>query len=82
MTDDQVQKRDMLLIIGDLNARLGDQEHRTAPQCVGSVAADVQNANGIKILDFCMLNDLVITNTFFQHETVHQTSWMHTGKKS
>ena len=31
VTVDQVQKGDMLLIIGDLNARLGDQEHLTAP---------------------------------------------------
>ena len=75
VTVDQVQKGDMLLIIGDLNARLGDQEHLTTPQCVGSFTTDVQNANWVKLLDFCMLNDLVVTNTFFQHKTIHQTSW-------
>jgi hypothetical protein len=82
VTVDQVQKGDMLLIILDLNARLGDQEHLTAPQCIGFFTTDVQNANGVKILDFCMLNDLVVTNTFFIHKTIHQTSWMHPGKKS
>ena len=75
VTVDQVQKGDMLLIIGDLNARLGDQAHLTAPQCVGSFTTDVQNANGVRLLNFCMLNDLVVTNTFFQHKTIHQTSW-------
>jgi hypothetical protein len=78
----QIQKGEMLLIIGDLNTRLGDQEHLTAPQCVGSFTTDVQNANVVKLLDFCMLNDLVVTNRFFQHKTIHQTSWMHPGKKS
>ena len=81
-TVNQVQKGDMLLIIGDLNARLGDQEHLTAPQCIGSFTTDAQNANGVKLLGFCMLNDLVITNTFFQHKTIHQTSWMNPGKQS
>ena len=82
VTVDQVQKGDILLIIGDLNARLGYQEHLTAPQCVGSFTTDVHNANRVKLLDFCMLNDLVVTNTFFQHKTIHQTSWMQPGKKS
>ena len=63
-------------------ADLGEQEHLTAPQCVGSFTTDLKNANGVKLLDFCMLNDLVVTNTFFQHQTIHQTSWMHPGKKS
>jgi exonuclease III len=47
-TADRVQQGDMLLIVGDLNARLGEQEHLTAPRCVGSFTADVQNANGVK----------------------------------
>jgi exonuclease III len=81
-TVDRMQKGDMLLIVGDLNARLGEQEHLTAPQCVGSFTTDMQNANGVKLLDFCMMNDLLVTNTFFQHKTIHQTSWMHPGKKS
>ncbi len=81
-TIDRVHKREMLLIIEDLNARLGAQEHLTAPQCVGSFTTDVQNENGIRLLDFCLLNDLVVTNTFFQHKSVHQTSWMHPGQKS
>jgi hypothetical protein len=60
-----VQKGDMLLIMGDLNARLGSQEHLTAPQSVGPFTTDVQNENGVRLLDFCTLNDLVVTNTFF-----------------
>ena len=64
VTGDQVQKGDMLLIVGDLNVRPGDQEHLTAPQCVGCFTTDLQNAYGVKLLDFCMLNDLVVTNTF------------------
>ena len=81
-TLDRVQRGDMLIIMGDLNARLGCQEHLNAPQCVGPFTADVQNENGMRLLDFCLVNDLVVTNTFFQHKTIHQTSWMHPGKKS
>ena len=75
VTVDQIQKGDMLLMISEVNARLGDREHLTAPQCVGTFTTDVQNVNEVKLIDFCILNDLVVTNTFFQHKTIHQTSW-------
>ncbi|CAF1042994.1 unnamed protein product, partial [Didymodactylos carnosus] len=80
-TIDKVQKQDMVLIMGDFNARLGQQQNLTAGEVVGRHTVDVENLNGELLVDFCSINNMVVTNTFFEHKPVHQTSWMHPGTK-
>ena len=31
----------------------------------------------MKLLDFCAFNNLVVTNTLFQHRPCHQQTWFH-----
>ena len=76
VTLDRVQKADMLIIMGDLNARLGSRKHLTAPHRIGPFPTDIRNENGVWLLPFCLSNDLMETNTSFQHQTFHQTSWI------
>ncbi len=80
-TIDRVPKGDMIVLMGDFNARVGKQEHLSAPQTVGPYPVDVKNDNGIRLVEFCLTNNIVISNTFFQHKLIHQTSWMHPGNK-
>ncbi|CAF4329403.1 unnamed protein product [Rotaria sp. Silwood2] len=68
-TIDKVPKEDMIVLMGDFNARVGKQEHLTMPQIVGPHAVDVKNENGIRLIDFCLTNNIVISNTFFQHKS-------------
>ncbi|CAF4976917.1 unnamed protein product, partial [Rotaria sp. Silwood1] len=81
-TLDKVPRSDMVLIIGDFNARIGMQQHTTSRTVVGPHAVDTINNNGERLIDFCSLNNLVISNTFFQHKPIHQKSWMHPGRKT
>ncbi|CAF4234070.1 unnamed protein product, partial [Rotaria magnacalcarata] len=73
-TLDKVLKSDMVLIIGDFNARIGVQQHTTSRNVVGPYAVDAINENGERLFDFCSLNNRVISNTFFQHKPIHQKS--------
>ena len=41
-----------------------------------------QNENGLHLLDFCALNRLAMTNTFFQHWLCHQMTWFHPAEAS
>lgn len=59
----QVPVRDMLLIMGDFNARVGN-DITTWRGTLGRFGPAEQNENGVKLLDFCALNDLAITNSF------------------
>jgi len=42
---------------------------------VGSYAKSDINDNGEKLIELCSLHNLRITNTFFKHKPIHQTTW-------
>ena len=56
-------KKDVLFIIGDWNAKVGNQE---TPGVTGKFGLGVQNEAGHRLIEFCQENALVITNTLFQ----------------
>ena len=62
--------KDKLIIIGDLNAKERKRGEESS-FVVGYQAEIVRNKNGRR-LNFCILNELIIANTFFQHNDIHQ----------
>ena len=56
-------KKDVLLIIGDWNAKVGSQE---TPGVTGKFGLGVWNEAGQRLIEFCQENTLVIANTLFQ----------------
>ncbi|CAF3398890.1 unnamed protein product [Rotaria socialis] len=80
-TVDKVPRGDMLLIMGDFNARVGKQQNQTTKNVIGPHTVDKINENGQHLIDFCSHNDIIVANTFYQHKTVHQMTWKHPGNK-
>ncbi|CAF3198492.1 unnamed protein product [Rotaria sp. Silwood2] len=80
-TVDKVPSNDLLLLMGDFNARAGKQQHKTSGNIVGLHAIDHINENGQRLIGFCSMNNLVISNTFFEHKPIHKMTWMHPGNK-
>ena len=58
-----IPKKDVLVIIGDWNAKVGSQE---TPGVTGKFGLGVQNEAGQRLIEFCQENALVIANTLFQ----------------
>ena len=56
-------KKDVLFIIGDLNAKVGSRE---IPGVTGKFGLGVQNNAGQRLTEFCQENTLVIANILFQ----------------
>ena len=56
-------KKDVLFIIGDWNAKVGSQE---TPGVMCKFGLGVQNEAGQRLIEFCQENILVIANTLFQ----------------
>lgn len=71
----------MLLILGDFNARVGTDAD-TWQGVIGQFGPAEQNENGVRLLDFCAVNRLVVTNTLFQHRPCHQLTWFHPAESS
>ncbi|XP_068082527.1 cation-independent mannose-6-phosphate receptor [Anabrus simplex] len=56
-------KKDIILIIGDWNAKVGNQ---TADGVIGKFGLGITNEAGQRLLEFCQDNSLVITNILCQ----------------
>ena len=57
-------KKDVLFIIGDWNAKVGSQE---IIRITGKFGLGVQNEAGQRLTEFCQENMLVIVNMFFEN---------------
>ena len=74
-TTNTKKKKDVLFIIRDWNAKGGSQE---IPGVTGKFGLGVQNEEGQRLIEFCQVKALVITNTLFQQrKTLHMdiTRW-------
>ena len=66
--------KDVLFIIGDLNAKVGSEE---IPVVTGKFDLGVQNEAGQRLTEFCQENTLVIANTLFQQHKRRFYTWTH-----
>ena len=65
-------KKDVLFIIGDWNAKVGSQE---TPGVTGKFGLGIQNEAGLRLIEFCQENALVIANTLFQQHKRRLYTW-------
>ena len=66
-------KKDVLFIIGDWNAKVGNQEILGV---TGKFGLGVQNKAGQRLTEFCQENALVIANTLFQQHRRRLYTWI------
>ena len=66
------RKKDVLFIIGDWNAKVGNQE---IPGAIGKSGLGLQNETGQRLTEFSQENALVIANTLFQQHRRRLYTW-------
>ena len=64
----------MLLIMGDINAKVGD-DNSNCVRAMGRHGCGVMYNNGKRLFDFCLNNDCVIGGTIFPHKSIHKLTW-------
>ena len=72
---DKVPKRDMLILMGDLNAKVG-RDNRGREKEMGTNGLGEMNENGELFTDFCASNELTIGGTLFPHRNCHKATWI------
>ena len=84
---DGVHESDVLLLLGDFNARVGSSNKQAVDTCAtwygvrGCHGVGKMNESGKALLSSCALNDLVIMNTTFEKKDIHKHTWQHPGSK-
>jgi hypothetical protein len=76
---DKVNKKDYIMLTGDMNARVGNNRFANI---VDTNAEATLNSNGRKLIDFFTFNNLKIMNTFFRHKEIPKFTWEARGQKS
>ena len=69
-------KDDDLWVIGDFNARVGQDTGSWSPH-IGHHGVGKLNENGQLLLEFCTKMNLCVTNTFFELKPQHKVTWRH-----
>ena len=69
----KVPQHDVLLIMGDMNAKTGS-DNTDRERAMGREGCGIINDNGEKFVNFC-LNNCVIGGTIFQHKEIHKLTW-------
>ena len=79
---DGVSAEDVLLVVGDFNARVGSGQmggDEWDGVC-GRHGVGLMNTSSEALLAWCSLNGLVVMNTVFEKE-IHKYTWQHPGSK-
>ena len=72
---DQTPKKDILLVQGDWNAKVGRDVCGNWQGICGPFCNDDTNERGLKLLEFASFNDLVFANTFGHHKASRGWTW-------
>ena len=80
---DKVPQSDVLIVLGDFNARVGKQapENDLWPGTLGKHGLGKSNEAGEELLEFCATNQLTIMNTWFKKKEIHLGTWMQPATK-
>ena len=70
---DGLSRRNYVVVLGDLNARVGAGE---VEGVVGKYGVPGENGSGERLLDMCVEQELVIGNSFFKKKGINKYTWI------
>lgn len=71
---DSCPSHDVKIVIGDLNAQVG-QEEEFRPVIGKFSAHQLTNANDLRLIDFAASKNMAIRSTYFQHSLPYRYTW-------
>ena len=70
---EDLSRRNCVIVLGDLNARVGDRE---VEGVVGKFGVPGENVSGEKLLEMCGERELVIGNSMFRKKRINKYTWI------
>ena len=75
---DGLSTRNYVVVLGDLNARVGDGE---VEGVAGKYGVPGENESGERLLDMCVEQELVIGNSFFKKKGINKYTWIRVANR-
>ena len=76
---DGLSTRNYVVVLGDLNARVGDGELEGV---AGKYGVSGENESGERLLDMCVEQELAIGNSFFKKKEINKYTWIRVANGS
>jgi len=74
-TQDRVPKHDIIIIMGDMNAKFGKE--KVFSQAIGRhTLHNISNENGEMVANYAISNGMFLISTNFQHKKIHIGMWI------
>ena len=77
-----VPKKDILIVMGDWNARIGEDAFEQWAGISGRFGIGETNDRGIRLLEFASTYKLTLANTLFPHKASRKTTWHSPNNKT
>ncbi|XP_050746045.1 craniofacial development protein 2-like [Drosophila biarmipes] len=75
VTYDRCPDHDVMLILGDFNAKVGRE--RFFDPTVGRFSLHETTSNdGLRLIDFAATRNMVVSSTRFRHLEIHKATWL------
>ena len=72
---DQTPKKDILVVQGDWNAKIGEDAYENWIGTCGRYCNTKSNERGLRLLEFASYNELMLANTFGPHKASRRATW-------
>lgn len=79
--DEVREENEQTIIMGDWNSRVGNDYNR-GMGCMGKHGEETINRNGLKMIDFCRRNDLIIGNTMWEQQLNDKYTFVAEGRNA
>ena len=72
---DGAPKRDIKILLGDFNAKLGREVYYR--RTIGKHSLhETSNDNGTRLIDFAASRNIVASSTYFERKDIHKATWV------
>ena len=78
----ELSKKDSYILLGDFNAKVGENAYKNWSDVVGMFGLGIMNDRGEQFLQFCAVNNLVISNTMYKHKYRRRATWISPDRKT
>lgn len=80
---DEIPSGEKYIILGDFNAHVGSRRTKNEQWCKvrGPFGLGEENDAGSELLNFLLLNEATICNTWFKKKAIHKQIWQHPKSK-
>ncbi|GFN93252.1 craniofacial development protein 2-like protein [Plakobranchus ocellatus] len=69
---DYLESQDIIIIMGDFNAKVGDER---VEDVAGPTGKGTVNEGGSRLIEWCQINDFTIIKTWYQNHLRRQWTW-------